>query len=244
MKSNDFIKGLKKAVNSKTLYVRGCFGSPLNTVNKKRYTNNHSYNRRTSNTRLINNASDDTFGFDCVCLIKGILWGWRADTTKTYGGAIYISNGVPDFGADTMILRGCYDVSNDFTKIQPGEAVWLPGHIGIYIGNNEVIECTPKWDNGVQISNLVKGDKVRKWDKHGKLNYVEYDKIIEKEPEIIEEPNEVELINRTYKVKRGDTLTKIASEFNTTIDAIVKANKESHSKISRNFIVTGWNLIV
>ena len=60
------------ATNYKTLYVLGCFGAPLNNSNKKRYTNNYDYNRRSVRKEKIMNASSDTFGFDCVCLIKGI----------------------------------------------------------------------------------------------------------------------------------------------------------------------------
>ena len=95
MKVNDFVNKAKNIANNyKTLYVMGCFGSPLTESNKKRYTSNHSYNKKSTRKTMINNASSDTFGFDCVCLIKGILWGWNGDLNKTYGGAIYGSNGV------------------------------------------------------------------------------------------------------------------------------------------------------
>ena len=43
-------------------------------------------------------------------LIKGILWGWDGDASRTYGGAGYAINGVPDIGADTMITK-CTGVS-------------------------------------------------------------------------------------------------------------------------------------
>ena len=166
------------ATNYKTLYVMGCFGAPLNAANKKRYTSNHQYNRNPERTRMINAASDDTFGFDCVCLIKGVLWGWSGDKSKTYGGAVYASNGVPDIGADSMI-QFCIGVSSDFSKIIPGELVWLPGHVGIYIGDGLVVECSPKWANRVQITALaniggVSGYNARRWDKHGCLPYIEY----------------------------------------------------------------------
>ena len=87
---NDFISKLKNVANNyKTLYVMGCFGAPLTTKNKKRYTKNNVFNKQESRTKMIQNATPDTFGFDCVCLIKGILWGWCGDITKTYGGATY-----------------------------------------------------------------------------------------------------------------------------------------------------------
>ena len=36
------------AKNYKTLYVMGCFGAPMTATNKKRYTQNHSYNKQAS----------------------------------------------------------------------------------------------------------------------------------------------------------------------------------------------------
>jgi hypothetical protein len=103
------------------------------------------------------------------------LWGWQGTQEKN-GGAAYGSNGVPDQNANT-IIDGCLDVSTDFTAIQIGEAVWLPGHIGIYVGDGLVVECTPKWADGVQVTacNAPKaGYPVRTWKKHGKLPYLSY----------------------------------------------------------------------
>ena len=164
------------ATKYKTLYVLGCFGAPLNSTNKARYTSNYSYNAQASRKAMIMAASSDTFGFDCVCLIKGILWGWCGDLNASYGGAKYASNGVPDIGADSMINQ-CSDVSRDFSKIEVGEAVWMSGHIGVYIGNGLAVECSPKWENDVQITacNCSKsGYNRRDWTKHGKLPWIDY----------------------------------------------------------------------
>ena len=79
------------AKNYKTLYVMGCFGAPLTGGNVTRYCQNHEYNRAADRTRMIKaaaNQSPPVFGFDCVCLIKGILWGWNGDASRTYGGAL------------------------------------------------------------------------------------------------------------------------------------------------------------
>ena len=164
------------AKNYKTLYVHGCFGAPMTAKNKTRYTQNTDYNRQPARTAKINAASADTFGFDCVCLLKGVLWGWNGDKNKVYGGAVYTSNGVPDIGADSMI-KVCKDVSTDFSKIEPGEAVWMEGHIGMYVGDGLAVECTPKWEDKVQITacNCSKtGYNRRNWTKHGKLPYLTY----------------------------------------------------------------------
>ena len=180
MKASEFIEKLKDVEkNYKTLYVMGCFGAPMTTANKKRYCENHEYNRQAARTKMIQAASADTFGFDCVNLIKGILWGWNGDKKKTYGGAKYNTNGVPDTNADGMINL-CSNVTTDFSNIQLGEAVWCKGHIGVYIGDGLAIECTPAWKNRVQITavgNIGKkaGYNTRKWTKHGKFPFIEYD---------------------------------------------------------------------
>ena len=186
------------AKNYKTLYVMGCFGAPLNANNKARYTTNHNYNKKAARTAMIQAASADTFGFDCVCLIKGLLWGWSGDTSGTYGGAKYASNGVPDIGADSMI-RKCTDLSTDFSNIEVGEAVWCEGHIGIYIGNGLAVECTPSWANCVQITacNCNKdGYNRRNWMKHGKLPYVTYT-VEEEKVEKVEKPASTPAVKAT-----------------------------------------------
>lgn len=170
---------LDVAQNYKTLYVMGCFGAPMTAANKKRYTQNHSYNKQTARTKMINTASADTFGFDCVNLIKGLLWNWCGDKAKTYGGASHAVNGVPDIGADTMITK-CKNVSTTgWANMEVGEALWVKGHIGVYIGNGLAVECTPAWKNRVQVTAVGNigakaGYNTRTWSKHGKLPYVTY----------------------------------------------------------------------
>ena len=133
---------------------------------------------------VANNATEyklGTFGnkktngktqWDCSGLLKGILWGYPENGK-------YASNGVLDQNADT-IISNCLNVSNDFSNIEVGEIVWIEGHMGIYIGNGYVIEATPKWNNGVQITtykNISNGQKERKWLKHGKSPYIKYPQV-------------------------------------------------------------------
>ena len=130
---------------------------------------------------MIKSATSDTFGFDCVCLIKGILWGWNGSKYRIYGGAAYATNGVPDIGANTIIKK-CNGISTDFSSVEIGELLWKSGHVGIYIGDGLAVECTPAWDNCVQITSCncdKEGYHRRDWTKHGKLPYVEYLKSID-----------------------------------------------------------------
>jgi hypothetical protein len=198
----DLANRLKEvATNYKTLYVMGCFGAPMSDSNKKRYCKNHDYNKDATRTAMIQAATADTFGFDCVCLIKGILWGWNGNVNATYGGAYYKSNDVPDVSANGMI-KLCKDVTTDFSNIEIGEAVWMEGHIGVYVGGGLAVECTPKWSNNVQLTacnQAVSGYNRRNWTKHGKLPYVEYLKEEEATPVVTFEKLDV------VKIREGVT---------------------------------------
>lgn len=73
---------------------------------------------------------------DCVGLIKSYGWLDPASMRINYG-----SNGMPDIGADAMYYNAQVKGSIDTIPEVPGLAVWHSGHIGVYIGNGEVIEA-------------------------------------------------------------------------------------------------------
>ena len=217
-------KAIDAAKNHKTLYVMGCFGAPMNATNKARYSKNNEYNRRPERQAMINAASADTFGFDCVCLIKGLLWGWKGDKSKIYGGASYASNGVPDIGADTMITV-CSGVSTNFSNIVPGEAVWKSGHIGIYIGDGLAVECTPAWANKVQITAVANigsksGYNARTWTKHGKLPYIDYSVTTTPEPQPEPQPEPTAPVVEEKEFTRSDVEEIIKDVFQKNFDAL------------------------
>lgn len=190
------------AKNYKTLYVLGVFGWPMTTDKKTRAMKEQSYNSKAERKAKINAATSDTFGFDCVNLIKALLWGWSGDKSKGYGGASYASNGVPDINANQMI-NVCNGVSTNFSTIEVGEVVWQQDHIGVYIGDGLAVECTPKWADGVQITAVHNigtkpGYNGRHWTKHGKLPYVSYSGKAETKTEEVKE-NKYTMSLRTLK---------------------------------------------
>ena len=73
---------------------------------------------------------------DCVGLIKG--YGWLDSGTMEIR---YGSNGMPDVGANEMYYNAARKGTIDTIPETPGLAVWKSGHIGVYIGNGEVIEA-------------------------------------------------------------------------------------------------------
>ena len=225
MKSKEFIAMLNKALNSKTVYGLGMWGQPITETiiasKSKQYPD--WYIEEKNADRIRQYVGKDYFGFDCVCLIKAVLWGWNGNLKNKNGGANYGSNNVPDIGADTIITK-CTNVSTDFKDIIPGALVWVKGHVGVYVGNGEVIECTTSWHSKVQrsmLSNLgYKGAKARKWTKWGKLPYVDYSDYVEEVKK--EEPKPTE--PTTYTVDKGDTLSGIGKKTNIKWQTIAKLN--------------------
>lgn len=224
-------KAMDIAEHYKTLYVMGCFGAPMTDNNKKRYTQNHEYNTRAERKNMILSATSDTFGFDCVCLLKGIVWGWNGDKNATYGGASYNTKVIPDLSADQMVTK-CYNTSTDFTQIEKGEYLWKSGHAGIYVGDGLAVECTPAWKNCVQVTAVGNigykaGYNSRIWTKHGKLPYIEYVEESEDEP-----------------VKRYDRIEEVPEYARPTIEKLCKmgAITGTYRNIDRDGLPTSMAL--
>lgn len=243
MNSTEFVSKLKDiAKNYKTLYVMGCFGAPLNAKNKERYCKNHDYNKRPERVAMIMAASEDTFGFDCVNLIKGLLYGWCGDQSKTYGGAKYLANGVPDIGANSMITK-CKNVSTDFSNVKIGECLWCKGHVGVYIGNDLAVECTPSWKNCVQITNVANMGKSTKypnrtWTKHGLIPWVDYVNSVDD----YNIGDEIEFVGTTHYVSANSDNPKPCKPGKAKITAKAKGKHPIHAvRISGGgSTVYGW----
>ncbi len=129
---------------------------------------------------------DGKVWLDCVCSIKGLLWGFKDNySINNRGGAVYLSNGVADFGANDGI-KYCEYVSRDFSNLTPGEYLCMKGtkysHAGIYLGNGNVFECTTGWGARKCIISQIdqygnryyNGVKSVSWTYHGKLQYIDY----------------------------------------------------------------------
>ena len=167
------------AKNYKTIYGMGTWGWIVTKSAINRKVKESSW-WTTSKVNIVKKViGKNYFMFDCIGLIKGILWGWNG-SNKIYGGAGYACNGVPDVNTEGMLSK-CTNVSTDFSKIEIGEYLWMSGHCAIYIGDGLCVECTPVWKNGVQVTavaNIGKksGYNSRTWTKHGKLPYITYEK--------------------------------------------------------------------
>lgn len=101
---------------------------------------------------------------DCVGLIKG--YGWLNPETHQVE---YGTNGMPDIGADTMYRNATKKGTIDTIPEIPGLAVWHAGHIGIYIGNGQVIHAAGTMYGVIQTPIGASG-----WTHWLKIPYITY----------------------------------------------------------------------
>ena len=202
--ASEYVSKLLDIINNfKTFYAWGAFGAPANKKNRARYD-------------VPDTLTPDTFLFDCSGFAyKALPWSWCGDKTKTYGGATY--NKYP---LDKPFMDVCEEISTDFSTISTGEVVYMTGHVGVYIGEGKVIECTPAWDGGVQISECMNIGiktgltKKRTWLSHGKLPFVIYNK---------EEKHDIPVYTQA---RFGEGLIAIARRSGITFDEIKRLNPQ------------------
>ena len=194
------LKCVDIAENYRTVYLYGAPGMPVTeaTITQKaaQYPNQNTPARVAKYRSLLGKGY---WGFDCVNLIKAILWGWEADFSKTMGGAKYASNSVPDVNADTL-MGMCKGLSTTGWAGMPvGAALGIPGspgvsgHIGVYIGDGLAVEATPSWEDKVQITAVGNigtrpGRNTRTWTRWGLLPWIDYSVEVKPEPPPVTPP--------------------------------------------------------
>lgn len=202
--------------------------------------------------------------FDCIGMIKCFLWhDYSQYNSKSYGLT------APDWNADTYFKNA--EIKGEISTIPEiqGLMVWQQGHIGVYIGNGEVIESTISF-GGKIVRTHFKGNHdtpSRKtwthWFKNPYLTYNDKKSVEEIAKEVVEgkwgngsarktalekagynylqvQTAVNQLLKSTiyYTVKKGDTLSAIATKYNTTYQKIAELNNLSNP----NFIKVGQKL--
>lgn len=101
---------------------------------------------------------------DCMGMIEGYMW---SDTPES--NPVYNSNGFKDTNADALYKMSKRKGSiNDIPNV-PGLAVFMPGHVGVYIGDGLVIEARGH-KYGVVTTKLNE----RNWTKWAYIDAIEY----------------------------------------------------------------------
>ena len=114
------------------------------------------------------NDFESQFGMkvhDCIGLVKGYMWTENADSTK-----YEYKKGFPDVSADMQYNRSTRKGSSIETLPEvAGVLVFMKGHVGVYIGNGEVIEARGH-AYGVVKTKL----KSRPWKKWAYIDEIQY----------------------------------------------------------------------
>ena len=162
--AHDLVEWAKQAHAKKWGYVWGTYGDVLTEAvlngkvsqypdevgGKEEYIRTHWLGGRTA---------------DCIGLIKG--YGWlNADTMEIEYG----TNGMPDIGANQMYYNATRKGTIDTIPEVPGLAVWKSGHIGVYIGDGQVIEAM-----GTKYGVVKTQLQGRGWTHWLEIPYINYD---------------------------------------------------------------------
>lgn len=225
MRVSEFVDRIRELPKLRTLYVKGGWGAPLNDHNKRRVINAYTYNAKRS--AKIYAATADTFAFDCCGIVKSVLWGFSADPSKNNGGALYKANSVPDL-SEAGFLSVCTKVSKDWTDVPVGACLFMPGHMGVYIGDGLAVESTPIWADGVQTTHVENMGKKgrgngRTWTQWGLIPYVDY-----KEDDMTKE--EIREIVEETIVKIFPDLMR---SYNDSLAKLPASNAETQRRIDR-----------
>lgn len=162
--SGDLVRYAQYALNSRWGYLYGTYGQildqPLLESRQRSYPS-----EVTPYLAFIQNNWVGKRVTDCAGLIKG--YGWLNPET---GIIQYAVNGVPDLSANGMYQAAAEKGDIGSIPDVPGLAVWQDGHIGIYVGNGEVIEAMTT-TRGVVKTKL----KDRGWTAWLKITWITYE---------------------------------------------------------------------
>ena len=189
MKDTDFLKGCQSFVGV-SKYVSGGYGQPLTTSflkgkeKKKWFKDKNVIDPSKTNWEyLMQFADQGWYCTDCVCLLKGVLWGFRGTGQQ----GVYGSNGVKD-STDQEFYDMCYN-KMDITgtsntnrkKLKPGMILHMNGHVGTVLSNIggeiKVIESSPSLD-GTKITSI----NYQPWTGAGYSPYIIYTQDINPSP--------------------------------------------------------------
>lgn len=106
---------------------------------------------------------------DCIGLIKSYAW-YNADSGEIVAG----SNGFTDCGANSIWSSVTESGAISTMPDTPGLAVWMNGHIGVYISNGEVIKAQGTAYGVVKTE--LNGRGWTKWLKIPNIKYIDKNK--------------------------------------------------------------------
>lgn len=158
------VEHCKKALNEKWGYVYGTFGTVLTESMLQSKLKQYPSNVNQFETFIRSNWMGKRVA-DCVGLIKSFLW---------WNGTNPVYNVNEDKSADGMYNSAREKGPLSTMPELPGICLWKTGHIGIYIGNGQVIEARGTRQGVIQ--SPLRGSGSAGWTHWLKCPYIEYEK--------------------------------------------------------------------
>lgn len=187
MDNRGLVKHVEECYKMPTIYMWGGIMRTVTQYYINQLSSMYPNQYTTSRKKTLQSVIAKSYGCDCVGLIKSYWWG---------------GIGSPNYDVKTDIAAGGFyeraQVIGDINSIPeiPGLVVYMDGHVGVYVGNGKVIECTwGVYGDGVVKTNL----KGRGWKYWLKAPYIDY----------VDEPEEGYVL---YTAKKGDCYWSIAEE--------------------------------
>lgn len=170
--NNQLAEFVKKKLGVKSAYMWGEFGRQItnSTINQKvtQYRAMESTKKYYTDTRvayLRSLVGKGYFGCDCTGLYKWFIWSENDRYAPKYTKAT---------DRNTVDMYNAATVKGDINTIPeiPGLIVYKYGHVGVYIGNGEVVECTlSSFGDGIVKTKL----KDRDWTHWLKMPEITYE---------------------------------------------------------------------
>lgn len=169
--NNQLAEFAKKKLGVKSAYMWGDWGRLItnSTINQKvtqyramESTKKYYTDKRVAYLRSL--VGKGYFGCDCTGLYKWFIWSENDRYTPKYTKAT---------DRDTVGMYNAATVKGDINTIPeiPGLIVYKYGHVGVYIGNGEVVECTlSSFGDGIVKTKLKNRDWTH-WLKMPEITY-------------------------------------------------------------------------
>ncbi len=149
MTADQFVACLKTALSRNTTYI-------------SKYPYNLGY------------YDGEKISWDCSNLGKSIIWS-KGSIVNNYTvnnfQRVDTSCGLGDWSTETIYSKAP-NPSTDFSSIIPGEWLYMSGHIGYYIGDGQVVECTTGWGANAVIKSQIDKNGNRSWNGSGNGKWI------------------------------------------------------------------------
>ena len=165
MNNIQLVEHCKKALNEKWGYVYGTFGQVLNETLLRQKLTQYPANVKQFESFIRKNWMNRRVA-DCVGLIKSYLW-WNNGNVKYTPAQDKSANGMYNIAKEKGPLNTIPEI--------PGVLVWKNGHIGVYIGNGQVIESHGTKAGVVQTP--LSGKGATGWTNWCKCIYINYEEV-------------------------------------------------------------------